>query len=187
MRKDLDTKKVGFPMPVLVIATYNEDYTVNAMTAAWGTLEDRDVVLLELARDHKTSENIKRTKSFTLSFADVKHVKQADYFGIVSGRNVKNKFERSKLTALPSSHVDAPVIQEFPITLDCMVMRIDETDGDFAVYGKVMNVSADENILTDGKIDMDKAKLICYSSSDTSYRLFGEKVDKAYNCGFKYK
>ena len=117
MRKEIKTTEAIFPMPVLMIATYNEDGTIDVMNAAWGTMLERDHVILNLTESHKTVKNIKERKAFTVSIADSKHVVEADYFGIASGNNTKNKFENSKLTATKSSIVDAPIINEFPICM----------------------------------------------------------------------
>lgn len=115
MRKNIKTTEAIFPMPVLMIATYNEDGSVDVMNAAWGTMLERDHVILNLTETHKTVKNIKERKGFTVSIADSKHVVEADYFGVVSGNNTPNKFENTKLTATKSEIVDAPIINEFPI------------------------------------------------------------------------
>ena len=122
--KDLGVKPYMFPMPVGMIATYNEDGSVDVMNMAWGGVCGDNLVALNLDEGHKTSENIKRTGAFTLSIPDVAHVKEADYFGIASANDVKDKFERTGLTAERSSRVDAPVVMEFPVTLECKVAEI---------------------------------------------------------------
>ena len=188
MRKNFRPNNMLFPMPVLIIATYNEDGTIDCMNAAWGTMEDSDVILLELTKDHKTSQNILNNKAFTVSFADRKNVVPADYVGIESGNKVKNKFEKTGWTATPSSCVKAPLINELPITLECELVRIDESHGDFAVYGRILNVSVREDILDEkNHIDYTKAELISYSSGDNTYRLVNEKVADAFRCGLKLR
>ena len=119
MKKNIKTTKAIFPMPVLMIATYNEDGTVDVMNAARGTMFDRNQVVLNLTESHKTVKNIKKRKAFTVSIADAKHVCEADYFGIVSANTTKDKFEKSGLTATKSKNVDAPIINEFPICMEC--------------------------------------------------------------------
>ena len=119
MRKQLNITEGIFPMPVLMVATYNEDGSVNVMNAAWGTMQQRDTVALNLTETHKTVKNIKARGAFTVSIADAAHVAEADYFGVVSGNNVTNKFEHSGLTASKSEVVDAPIINEFPLCLEC--------------------------------------------------------------------
>ena len=115
MRKNIKTTEGIFPMPVLMIATYNEDGSINVMNAAWGTMYDRDQVILNLTESHKTVKNIRKRKAFTVSIANAKNVVAADYFGIVSGNNTENKFDNSGLTITKSENVDAPIINEFPI------------------------------------------------------------------------
>ena len=115
MRKEIKTTEAIFPMPVLMIATYNEDDTIDVMNAAWGMMLDRNKIVLNLTETHKTVKNIKERKAFTVSLANATHVTEADYFGIVSGNNVKDKFTNSGLSATKSSVVDAPIINEFPL------------------------------------------------------------------------
>ena len=119
MRKNIKATEGIFPMAVLMIATYNEDGSVNVMNAAWGTMAERDQVLLNLTETHKTVKNIKERKAFTISIADSKHTTEADYFGVVSGNNTPNKFEKSGLSVTKSERVDAPIINEFPICMEC--------------------------------------------------------------------
>ena len=118
MRKNIKNTEAIFPMPVLMIATYNDDGGVDVMNAAWGTMLSRNQVILNLTESHKTVKNIKARKSFTVSIADSKHVIEADYFGIVSENNTPNKFENSGLTAIKSEFVNAPIIIEFPICFE---------------------------------------------------------------------
>lgn len=119
MKKQITTTEAIFPMPVLMVATFNEDGTVDVMNAAWGTMLSRDMVALNLTETHNTVKNIKARKGFTVSIADAKHVVEADYFGMVSGGKVKDKFAKSGMTFTKSERVDAPVINEFPIVLEC--------------------------------------------------------------------
>ena len=121
MKKELKQTESIFPMPVLMIATYNEDGSVNVMNAAWGMMQDRGNVALQLTETHKTVQNIKARKAFTISIADANHVVEADYFGVVSGNQDPKKFENSGMTATPSELVDAPIINEFPICMEYAV------------------------------------------------------------------
>lgn len=188
MRKNYKPNNMHFPMPVLIISTYNEDGSVDCMNAAWGTLEDSDVILLELTKDHKTSENILRNKSFCVSYCDVKNVEAGDYVGIVSYHQDKDKFKKTHWTALKSEFVNAPVIQELPITMECELERISTENGDFEVYGKIKNVSVREDIISEnGKVDYSKAQLITYNSIDQSYHVIGSFIAKAFSVGLKRK
>lgn len=124
MRKDIGITEGIFPMPVLMVATYNEDGSVNVMNAAWGMMQDKDIVALNLDETRKTVKNIKARGAFTVSIADAAHIIEADYFGIESGNDVTDKFKNSGLTAYKSQVVDAPIICEFPLCLECDVYRV---------------------------------------------------------------
>lgn len=188
MKKNLKPKNILFPMPVIVISTYNEDSTVDAMTAAWVTMEDNDVVLIELTKDHKTTENISRNKAFTLSVADKDNVEEADFVGIVSQHSCPEKFEKSGWTAVKSQFVQAPVISELKLSLECELLKVKDDGEEYAVYGKIRNVSVDDSILDEnGNVDLDKAGFITYNSLDQSYRVVGRKVGNAFRDGLKRK
>ena len=119
MKQEIKTTEAIFPMPVLMISTFNEDGSVDVMNAAWGTMLDRDKVALNLTETHKTVQNIKARKGFVVHIADAKHVVEADYFGVVSGNAEKDKFAKSGMTYTKSDLVDAPIINEFPIAMEC--------------------------------------------------------------------
>lgn len=181
-------KNFLFPMPVVVIATYNEDNSVDAMTAAWVTMEDYDCVLIELDASHKSSENIEKRGFFTLSYCDVEHVKECDYLGIVSYYDDKDKFKKSKFTTIKSQCVDAPIIEQLPITLECEVKRIDKTDNDFAIYAKIKSIKVKEELLDEkGHLLLDKCHLITYNSSDKSYREISSKIADGFKVGLELK
>lgn len=152
MRTKLKITEGIFPMPVLMVATYNEDGSVNVMNAAWGTMQERDTVALNLTETHKTVQNIKARGAFTVSIADAAHMVEADYFGVESGNKVADKFARSGLTASKAETVDAPVINEFPICLECKFIEYQNNEYGCGVIGKVVNVTADESAMADGKL-----------------------------------
>ncbi len=183
MKKNIKTTEAIFPMPVLMIATYNEDGSVDVMNAAWGTMFERDQVLLNLTETHKTVKNIKRRKAFTVSIADAKHVKEADYFGMVSANNTPNKFEKSGLTATKSKNVDAPIINEFPICIECEFIEYQ----DCGVIGKVVNVLADEKVFSGDKIDISKVEAIAFDPYTHGYYKVSERVGNAFSDGLKLK
>ena len=186
--KKFKANNMLFPMPVLLIATYNQDNSVNVMNAAWGTMEDMDVILIELTHDHKTSLNIKEKKAFTVAFADKDNVVPADYVGIVSGNKEEKKFEKTGWTTIQSEAVDAPIINELPVTLECELVRIDETNGDFAIYGKIKSVSVRDDVLNEkNQLDLEKCQFITYNSGDNSYRLVSTKVADAFRVGLKLR
>lgn len=181
MRKKLNITEGIFPMPVLMIATYNEDNSVNVMNAAWGTMQSRNTVALQLTETHKTVKNIKARKAFTISIADADHVVQADYFGVTSGNKVANKFEKSGLTASKSEIVDAPVINEFPLCLECEFIEYQDNEYGVGVIGKVVNVTADEKVMVDGKLDMSLVNAIAFDPYTHGYYLVNKRVGEAFH------
>lgn len=187
MKKNIKTTEAIFPMPVLMIATYNEDGTVDVMNAAWGTMLDRNQVILNLTETHKTVKNIKESKAFTVSLADAKHVKEADYFGMVSGNNTKDKFERSGLTVTKSELVDAPIINEFPICMECTFIEYQNDEYGCGVIGKIVNVSADEEIMTDGIVDIKKLEAIAFDPYTHGYYKVTDRVGDAFKIGLELK
>lgn len=187
MRKNVQTTEAIFPMPVLLVATYNEDGTIDVMNAAWGTMLERDIVILNLTETHKTVKNIKNRKAFTVSIADARHVTEADYFGIVSGNNTKNKFENSGLTAVKSQNVDAPIINEFPLCMECSFIEYQNDEYGCGVVGKVVNVSADESVMKDDKVDISLVNAIAFDPYTHGYYKVTERVGNAFSDGLKLK
>ena len=187
MRKNIKTTEAIFPMPVLLVATYNEDGTVDVMNAAWGTMMSRDTVILNLTETHKTVENIKAKKAFTVSIADAKHATEADYFGVVSGNDTKNKFEKSKLTAVKSENVDAPIICELPICMECEFIEYQGGEYGCGVVGKVVNVTADESVMKDDKVDISAVNAIAFDPYTHGYYKVTERVGNAFKDGLSLK
>lgn len=187
MRKSIKTTEAIFPMPVLMIATYNEDGSVNVMNAAWGTMIDRNIVGLNLTESHKTVKNIKERKAFTVSIADSKHVVEADYFGIASGNTTPNKFEKSGLTATKSENIDAPIINEFPICLECEFIEYQDNKYGVGVIGKVINVTADEKVMKDENVDIESVGAIAFDPFTHGYYKVSERVGDAFKAGERIK
>lgn len=187
MRKKIKTTEAIFPMPVLMIATYNDDGSINVMNAAWGTMLERNQVILNLTETHKTVENIKKRKAFTVSIADSEHVTQADYFGIVSGNNVKDKFQKSGLSASKSELVDAPIINEFPICMECEFLTYQSGKYGCGVIGKVVNVTADEKVFKNDKLDISLVNAIAFDPYTHGYYKVNERVGEAFKDGLKLK
>jgi len=185
MRKNIKTTEAIFPMPVLMIATYNEDGSVDVMNAAWGTMLERDHVILNLTETHKTVKNIKERKAFTVSIADAKHVVEADYLGIVSGNNTPDKFEKTGLTVTKSENVDAPIINEFPICMECEFIEYQDDEYGCGVIGKVVNVSADESVMTGDNVDISLVNAIAFDPYTHGYYEVGKRVGNAFNDGKK--
>jgi len=186
MRKNFGPKSFLYPMPVLIIATYNENGSPNAMNAAWGCIADVDKIAIYVEASHKTIKNILQRKAFTVSMADEDHVVSADYVGVVSGNDAADKFERSGFHAVKSDFVDAPIIEELPMALECKLISYDtETE---LLTGEIVNVCADEKILNEkGKIDPFKLCPITYDPVNHAYISLGKKVGNAFKDGLKLK
>lgn len=187
MRIKLKLTEGIFPMPVLMIATYNEDGSVNVMNAAWGTMVERDIVALNLSEGHKTVQNIKARGAFTVSIADAAHVVEADYFGVESGNRVSDKLARSGLTAGRAETVDAPVINEFPLCLECEFIEYQGGEYGCGVIGRVVNVTADERVMADGKVDISRVDAIAFDPYTHGYYRVAERVGEAFKDGLKLK
>ena len=186
MKKSLGVKPYLFPMPVLMIATYGEDGTVDVMNMAWGGICASNLVALNIDEDHKTAENIKKRGAFTLSIADVAHLVEADFFGIATANKMPDKFARSGLHAVKSEHVDAPVVEEFPITLECKVAQLQNADGNFRVVGEIVNVLAEEKVMEEqGKVDPTKLCAFVFDQFQSGYYAIGENVGKSWHSGAK--
>lgn len=187
MRRKLSITEGIFPMPVLMVATYNEDGSVNVMNAAWGTMQERDTVALNLTETHKTVKNIKARGAFTVSIADAAHVVEADYFGVESGNKVLDKFKNSGLTATKSEIVDAPVINEFPLCLECEFIEYQDGKYGCGVIGKVVNVTADEKVMDGDKVDLSLVNAIAFDPYTHGYYKVAERVGEAFKDGLQLK
>ncbi len=185
MRKDFGVKTWVYPMPVFIVAAYDEKGVPCCMNAAWGGIYDTDQIMICLADDHKTTKNIIESEAFTVSIADAKHVIEADYVGIVSGNKVPDKMTKAGLTTVKSRYVNAPIINEFPMTVECKLIKFNE---DGICIGEIVNVSADESVLgEDGMIDVKKLGAITYDPVHHHYIKLGEKVGNAFSDGKKIK
>ena len=181
MRKNFGKKTWFYPLPVLIIGSYDENGKADAMNAAWGGIYDSDKVVLCLSENHKTTQNIKKRGDFTVSFADTAHVVEADYVGLVSANEVEDKLERAGFHTTKSEFVDAPLIDELPMTLECKLIKVNE-DGN--IIGEIVNVNADDSVLgEDGMIDATKLQAISYDPIHNTYVKMGEKVGNAFSDG----
>ena len=183
MRKDLGAQPAVYPMPVLMVAAYDENGKVNVMNAAWGMIAEMDRIVLFIDAEHKTTKNILISKAFTVSIADAEHMEAADFFGIASGNKMADKFERTGFHAVKSAHVNAPVIEEFPVCMECRLEDI--LNGSiYAVVGRIINVSADEKVLSEnGKIDPARLNALIFDPFQSGYYVTGAKVGQAWNAG----
>ena len=181
MRKNFGKKTWFYPLPVLIIGSYDENGKADAMNAAWGGIYDSDKVVLCLSENHKTTQNIKKRGAFTVSFADTAHVVETDYVGLVSANEVEDKLERAGFHTTKSEFVDAPLIDELPMTLECKLIKVNE-DGN--IIGEIVNVNADDSVLgEDGMIDATKLQAISYDPVHNTYVKMGEKVGNAFSDG----
>lgn len=183
MRKDFGAKTWMYPLPVLIVGTYDESGNADAMNAAWGGIYDENRVVLCLSANHKTTKNIRANGAFTVSFADAKHIAACDYVGVVSANEEPHKLQKAGFTVTKSAHVDAPVINELPMTLECRLVKFNE-DGN--VIGEIVNVSADESILgINGTIDPGKFSPVSFDPVNNGYLVLGERIGNAFSDGAK--
>ncbi len=185
MKVDFGKNTFLYPMPVLIVTTYDENGVPNAMNAAWGGIHDTNQIGVCLSAEHKTVKNMLARKAFTVCIADAAHVTECDYVGIVSGNDVPDKLSKAGFTVSKSKFVDAPVINELPMALECELVSYDEKTG--CTVGNIINVSADESVLTDGKIDPAKLSPITYDPVNHRYIKLGEVVGKAFSDGQSIK
>ncbi len=183
-RKNFSDKAVITPLPAIMIATWDEKENPDVMMAAWGGQCGPKHITFQLSA-HKTTENIKLKKAFTISFATKDDIVQSDYFGIVSANDVPDKVAKAGYTITRSPNVDAPIINEYKLTLECNVVTFDENEnGGARVVGEIVNMSADESILDEeGNIDLGKLQPIIFDSAKNIYRVVGEKVGDAWGSG----
>ena len=181
-RTNFGAKPLMYPQPVLIIGTYDENGVPNAMNAAWGITTDFKEISISLS-EHKTTDNLAKRGAFTVSMATEDQVVACDYVGIESGRKVPDKFEKAGFHATKSEFVDAPLIDELPLALECKVKSF--TEG--ILVGEIVNVSADDSVITDGKVDMKKLRPIAFDPFNNAYVGIGEKVGNAFSDGAKLK
>ena len=186
MRKNFGPKPMCYPMPVYIIGTYNEDGTPNAMNAAWGGISEEEEISICVDAQHKTAANILARKAFTVSMATARYTAACDYVGIVSGNKDPEKFAKAGFHATRSAFVDAPLIDELPMALECELISYDPET--CRLVGKIVNVCAEESILDEkGKVDAGKLQPITYDPMSHHYLVLGEKVGQAFHDGLQLK
>ena len=186
MRKSFGAKPFTYPQPVFIIASYGEDGTPNAMNAAWGGISETTEITMCLGSEHKTVKNILKREAFTVSMADMAHISECDYVGIVSANKIPDKLEKVGFHTTKSKLVDAPIIDELPMVLECKLISYNETNG--CLIGEIINVSADEKVLNEkGEIDLSKLRPITFDPMNNAYHVIGEKVGNAFKDGLKLK
>ena len=186
MRKNFGAKPCIYPMPVLIVAAYDENGVANAMNAAWGGITEKTEITICLSPEHKTTKNIEKSGAFTVSMSTADYVKECDYLGVVSGNDVPDKLAKIGLHTTRSEFVNAPIIDELLMTLECKLVSYDEDS--CRLIGEIINVSADESVLNEkGKVDPEKLKPITYDSMNHAYLVLGEKVGNAFSDGLALK
>ena len=184
MRVNFGAKPLLYPQPVFIISTYGEDGIPNAMNAAWGGISEENEITICISADHKTTKNILQRGAFVVSMADAAHVKECDYVGVVSGNDVPDKLEKCGFHTTKSEFVDAPLIDELPMAVECKLKSYDENT--CRLVGEIVNVSADERVVgKDGKVDVALLKPITFDPMNDTYAVIGEVVGKAFFDGLQ--
>ncbi|MCH5298395.1 MAG: flavin reductase family protein [Ruminococcus sp.] len=184
MKKNLGVVPGVYPMPVLMVAAYDENGKVNVMNAAWGMICGMDKIALFISEGHKTIQNILKTKAFTVGIADKEHMDVADFFGIATGNKMDDKFERTGYHATKSEFVNAPIVDEFPFVMECELAEVVDTENMYAMVGKIVNAKAEESVLDEnGKVNPEKLNALIFDQFQSGYYVSGEKVGKAWNAG----
>ena len=183
MKKELKVCPAIFPMPVILIATYNDDGSVDVMNAAWGCAYDFKQIELNISDEHRSTENIRKRKAFSVSLANVDNMVPADYVGMVSAKQVKDKFEKTKWKTHKSEVVDAPILDDLPYSMECTLECFKE---DYGIIGNVVRLLVDEKYLDEqGRVDLAKMRIISYDPFNHGYYVVGEKVGQAFFEGRK--
>ena len=180
-RTNYGPKAYSLPQPVWIIATYDEDGTPDAMNAAWGGISGADQVTLCLTPSHKTCKNFAKTGAFTISMAEEQYAEACDYVGMVSADKVPDKFAKAGFTAVKSERVNAPIINELAVCMECKVISFDQDS--CIMRGEIVNVNVDDRVLTDGKVDVSKIRPMAFDPFNNSYHVIGEKLGDAWNLG----
>lgn len=183
-RVNFGSKAYSYPQAVFMIATYDEKGNPDVMNAAWGGISDYQEIMLCLSESHKTVKNLLKTGAFTVSMGDADHVTGCDYAGIASGNKISDKVEKAGFTVTHSNFVNAPVINELAVCLECKVKKYDLETG--LLFGEIVNVSVDSSAMTDGKVDVSKVKPIVFDPFNNAYHVVGEKVGNAFSDGKEY-
>jgi len=184
VKKDLGLVDAVYPMPVLMVAAYDKNGKVNVMNVAWGQIADDDKIILFIGEGKRTWLNIMESKAFTVALADEAHMDVADFFGIASGNRMDDKFERTGYHAVKSDKVNAPIIEEFPVVMECELLEHLKDEFVSAIVGKIVNVKAEESVLDEkGKVDVTKLHALMFDQFRNGYYATGEKVGQAWNAG----
>ena len=186
MRKNFGAKPWTYPQPVFILATYDENGVPDAMNAAWGGISDDKELTMCISAGHKTTANILARKAFTVSMATADQTVACDYVGIESGKRVANKLEKAGWHTTKSEFVDAPLVDELPMAVECRLVSYDPES--CRLVGEIVNVCAEESVLdSEGKIDVQKLAPITFDPVHNVYRKLGEVAGHAFQDGAKLK
>ncbi len=185
MRKNFGAKPILYPQPVFIVGSYDENGTPDAMNAAWGGISESNEISMCLSAGHKTVKNILKRKAFTVSMATADTVVACDFVGLVSANDTANKLEKAGFHTVKSEFVDAPIIEELPMAVECRLISYDPET--CRMVGEIVNVCANESVLTNGNIDPMKLRPITYDGMNHTYHVLGEKVGNAFSDGSALK
>ncbi|MBQ7785208.1 MAG: flavin reductase [Clostridia bacterium] len=183
MRKNFGAKPITYPQPVFIIASYDENGVPDAMNAAWGGISEEKEISMCISEEHRTTKNVLARGAFTVSMATANTVAKCDYVGLVSANDEPKKLEKCGFTVTPSEFVDAPLIDQLPMAAECRLISYDPDS--CRMVGEIVNVCADESVLTDGRIDPMKLRPIVFDPMNSAYHVLGEKVGDAFSDGLK--
>ncbi|MDR2457411.1 MAG: flavin reductase family protein [Clostridiales Family XIII bacterium] len=188
MKKSVGAKELIFPNPVFVVGTYDEHDMANAATFAWAGIASSGpkAVSVAVRPSRYTYENLILKKAFTVNLPSAEHASEADYFGIVSGRD-EDKFARTGLTPIKGDFVDAPLIEEFPYNMECVVSKVIELGAHILFIGEIKDIKVSENLIDEnGHLTFMKAGILAYDNADMVYRTSGKIVAKGFSAGKKF-
>jgi len=185
MKKSLGPKNIIYPAPVLVVGTYDKEGKANAMTAAWGGIccSQPPCIAVSIREATYTHGNIMERKAFTINIPSEDYVKEADYFGMVSGRK-EDKFAVTGLTPVKGEYVDAPWIKEFPLVLECSLLKVVEIGLHTQFIGEVKDLKADESVMNKKcMIDIEQVRPFSFAPESRGYYKTGALLGKAFSVG----
>lgn len=186
MKIDIGVVPAVYPMPVLMVASYDENKKPNVMNVAWGQICGMDKIILFIGKGKKTWLNIEESKAFTVSIADEAHIVAADYFGIASGNQVEDKFERTGYHAVESDKVNAPIIEEFPLAIECELLEILDTENVHGIVGKIVGVKVEEAVLDEkNHVVAEKLNALTFNQFESTYEATGDKLARAWKVGME--
>lgn len=190
MKKQIGKKQLIYPLPAVLVATFNEDHSPNAMTAAWCSTccNEPPSVGVAIHKKRLTYENIQRSGAFSINIPAASQATEVDFIGIVSGKRQHNKLEVARLSTSSATHVDAPLIDSCPICIECKLTKSLPIGSHTWFVGEVMETHVDERAVgDDGALDVDVIDPLVYCTTVKQYRRLGDVVARAFDEGKKLK